>query len=87
MLGSGSLSTFAKIHMERRLYPQAVCLEKCHQLAKLGRLMFTEYWKSSRHGAGVLSDGDQEADTGVAFKVASSSMEVKTSMYTTMMYL
>lgn len=35
----------------------------------------------------MLSDGDQEADTGVAFKVASSSMEVKTSMYTTMMYL
>lgn len=72
--------------MERSLSPQTVCLEKC-QLAKLSRLMFTEYLKSSRHGAGVLSDGDQEADTGVAFKVASSSMEVKTSMYTTMMYL
>lgn len=73
--------------MERRLCPQAVCLEKCHQFAKLSRPMFTEYLKSSRHGAGVLSDGDQEADTGVAFKVSSSSMEVKTSMYTTMMYL
>lgn len=47
--------------------------------------MYTEHLKSSRHGAGVLSDGDQETDTGVAVKVSSSSMEVKTSMYTTVM--
>lgn len=48
--------------------------------------MFTEYPESSRRGAGVLSDGDQEADTGVASKDSSSSAEVKTSVYMTVMY-
>lgn len=47
--------------------------------------MFTEYPESSRRGAGVLSDGDQEADTGVASKDSSSSAEVKTRMYMTVM--
>ena len=60
LLSSGSLSPRAKILMERRLCPQAVCLKKCHQLAKPSRPMFTEHLKSSRHGAGVLSDGDRE---------------------------